>query len=50
MAKLEEITGKTRVFYSELGKITGKTRVLPCRLDLIDHNSVQSREIIVITL
>ena len=25
-----EITGKTRVLYSELGKITDKTRVLPC--------------------
>ena len=29
VAKLGEITGKTRVLYSELGKITGKTRVLP---------------------
>ena len=29
MAKLGEITGKTRVLYSELGEITGKTRVLP---------------------
>ena len=28
--KFGEITGKTRVSYSELGKITGKTRVLPC--------------------
>ena len=29
VAKLGEITGKTRVLYSELGEITGKTRVLP---------------------
>ncbi len=29
LAKLGEITGKTRVLYSELGEITGKTRVLP---------------------
>ncbi len=28
MAKLGEITGKTRVLFSELGEITGKTRVL----------------------
>ena len=26
VAKLGEITGKTRVLYSELGEITGKTR------------------------
>ncbi len=31
-AKLGEITGKTRVLYSEWGNITGKTRVLPCGL------------------
>ncbi len=30
VAKLGEITGKTRVLYSESGEITGKTRVLPC--------------------
>ncbi len=30
MAKLGEITGKTRVLYSELGEITGETRVLSC--------------------
>ncbi len=30
LAKLGEITGKTRVLYSELGEITGKTQVLPC--------------------
>ncbi len=30
VAKLGEITGKTRVLYSELMEITGKTRVLPC--------------------
>ncbi len=30
LAKLGEITGKTRVLYSELGEITGRTRVLPC--------------------
>ena len=29
VAKLGEITGKTRVLYSKLGEITGKTRVLP---------------------
>ncbi len=29
VAKLGEITGKTRVLYSEFGEITGKTRVLP---------------------
>ncbi len=29
VAKLGEITGKTRVLYSELGEITGKTRDLP---------------------
>ena len=29
VAKLREITGKTRVFYSKLGEITGNTRVLP---------------------
>ncbi len=28
MAKLGEITGKTRVLYSKLGEITGKSRVL----------------------
>ncbi len=28
VAKLGEITGKTRVLYSELGEITGKTRFL----------------------
>ncbi len=32
VAKLDEITGKTRVRYSELGEITGKNRVLPCGL------------------
>ncbi len=30
VAKLGEITGKTRVLYSELWEITGKTRVMPC--------------------
>ncbi len=29
LTKLGEITGKTRVLYSELGEIIGKTRVLP---------------------
>ncbi len=29
VAKLEEIIGKTRVLYPELGEITGKIRVLP---------------------
>ncbi len=29
VAKLGEITGKTRVLYSEFGQITGKSRVLP---------------------
>ena len=29
LAKLGEITGKTRVLYSKVGEITGKTRVLP---------------------
>ncbi len=29
VAKLGEITGKTRVLYSKLGEITGETRVLP---------------------
>ncbi len=29
VAKLGEITGKTRVLYSESREITGKTRVLP---------------------
>ncbi len=29
VAKLGEITGKTRVLHSKLGEITGKTRVLP---------------------
>ncbi len=29
-SKFGEITGKTRVLYSKWGKITGKTRVLPC--------------------
>ncbi len=32
VAKLGEITGKTRVLYSKFGEITGKTRVLPCGL------------------
>ena len=30
MEKLGEITGKTRVVYSELAGTTGKTRILPC--------------------
>ena len=35
MAKLGEITGKTRALYSELGEITGKTRVLPNQIYFI---------------
>ena len=35
LAKLGEITGKTRVLHSELGEITGKTRVLPCGFVII---------------
>ena len=30
LGKMAEITGKTRVLYSELGEITGNARVLPC--------------------
>ncbi len=37
LAKLGEITGKTRVLYSELGEITGKTWVLPCGHIFIQH-------------
>ena len=42
VAKLGEITGKTRVLFSELGEITGKTRVLPCgRWDMVKNNQLQ---------
>ena len=33
-----DITGKTLVFYSELGEITGKSGVLPCGFALIYCN------------
>ncbi len=30
LGEIHEITGKTKVFYSNLGEIAGKTRGLPC--------------------
>ena len=46
VAKLGEITGKTRVLYAELGEVTGKTRVLPCQGDF-EH--VKSKKNVVIS-
>ncbi len=49
VAKLGEITGKTRVLYSELGKITGKTRVL-LRGSLYNHRKLSEFPLFCITL